>query len=608
MNCPLVCCPAAPCPRCVTAPHPTSARQASLPRRFSIGAALVGTCLGLVLWWPAPACQAANAAEPWPAPIPGFVAPEPGEHPRLLFRRDDLPALRERAQTPEGRAILDRLRQTLGGGEAMPSDHRAADAPFGDRSDPIPQPLGAYSMGHAAGFGLLYQLTGEQRYADLGRQCFEWAFEGVRDRDDRGRYGWKGSSGALRAGPTLGWYALGYDLCYDGWDEDFRRQVALAFQDYNEGSHTSLAELARGSRHHPGSNHWGMQVGGAAMALLAIMNDPGVDMDRIGPLLEQNQGAMIRNMTQGFGDGGFFAEGDGTGSMSSHIIFLPALQAWQNAGGLDFVSPRPNAGWMAKRWLFLTKFDQGTPRMWPLRGGYPHNVWDRTALSGAGYFATGFGVVPDEFKPGLLWCYNRFLLEHDTAAGAPFDTVSVYPQFTVLSYVNWPFGTEPANPADAWPRAMRDSRYGFYAWRNRWQDDDDVVISILTRGARGFMRVNGETSLHLMLPENKTGTWGQIRGFTGDFEPADDGTTVLVTGDGSSLGIDFSGKSGCDALLVMTGPGAPAGGTVVEAGGRSFSFLLIADGEPPVPTAEGDLVVIGDRTIAFDGQRLVFGP
>ncbi|MEC8942750.1 MAG: hypothetical protein VYC95_08460, partial [Verrucomicrobiota bacterium] len=46
---------------------------------------------------------------PWHVPVEGFVAPASGEHPRLLFRRGDLPALRARAGTPEGRAILKRL-------------------------------------------------------------------------------------------------------------------------------------------------------------------------------------------------------------------------------------------------------------------------------------------------------------------------------------------------------------------------------------------------------------------------------------------------------------------------------------------------------------------
>ena len=65
---------------------------------------------------------AAPAKGPWPADVPGFVKPAPGEHPRLLFRKGDIVALKAKAATPEGKAIIARLRLTLGGnGETFPT-------------------------------------------------------------------------------------------------------------------------------------------------------------------------------------------------------------------------------------------------------------------------------------------------------------------------------------------------------------------------------------------------------------------------------------------------------------------------------------------------------
>ena len=63
------------------------------------------------------------AKEPWPRDVKEHVAVKPGEHPRLLFRRSELPALRARAKTPEGRAILRRLGVLLNGrdGTSMPN-------------------------------------------------------------------------------------------------------------------------------------------------------------------------------------------------------------------------------------------------------------------------------------------------------------------------------------------------------------------------------------------------------------------------------------------------------------------------------------------------------
>lgn len=542
---------------------------------------------------------------PWPADVPGFVAPAPGEHPRLFFRKGDLPALRAKAESPEGRAIVARLRKLLDGadGNAMPKQHRPEDAPYGDRSQPVELPEGAYTMSHAAGYGLLYQLTGDRRYADLGRECFEWAWRGIRDRDAKGRYAWKDPQGALRAGVALGWYAVGYDLCCDGWDEAFRMKAAQAIQDYNEGSFQSLPELARGARHHPGSNHWGMQVGGAALALLAIKDDPGVDVKKISPLLEQNAKCMIRNMTEGFGDGGFFAEGDGTGSMSSHIVFLPALQAWRTAGGKDFISARPNAQWMALRWFAQAVSRDGTADFWPQRGGYPHNIWARGDLSGAGYFSIAFGVVEPRARAGVLGYYNRFFMAADTKAGTPCDTVSPYPHHAVLSLVNWPVGVEAIDPAKAWPLAFHDSKHQFFLIRNRYLDDNDIVITHLGANVRGFIRAPADRQIQIRALGKKFG-WGRLPGKITAFQTRDDGSTVVQTAD-DCLGVDFSGAGGLDALIALTGEhGEPK----AQLGGRTVSFLLLGKNkQPPEVRVEGDRALIGEQSVRLEQGRIVFG-
>ena len=150
------------------------------------------------------------AGPPWSVGVKNFEPPKPGEHPRLLFRRGDLPALRKKARTPEGKAIIKRLRVLLDGkaGQTMTTLFRSQDK--------TPDGPGVYTIGHAAGYGLLYQLTGDRKYAEFGRQCFEKALGGTPDRD--GRYGFRKPGGPLRAGPSVGWYAVGYDLCYDGWE------------------------------------------------------------------------------------------------------------------------------------------------------------------------------------------------------------------------------------------------------------------------------------------------------------------------------------------------------------------------------------------------------
>jgi hypothetical protein len=299
-----------------------------------------------------------------------------------------------------------------------------------------------------------------------------------------------------------------------------------------------------------------MIVGGGAMALLAIMHDPGVDMAKLNPLLEASERCMKINLTQGFGDGGFFMEGDGTGSMASHIIFLSALQAWKTAAGKDFYTPKPNAQWTNLKWFFLTALGGDPANLrasFPERGDYPHNIWTRNGLSGGNYFGIGFGVATPEQKAAMLWFYNHAgLAAADQKNGFGLDAPSAYPHHSVLSFVNWPLGVAEKNPQGIIPNAYRDSVCRFYAWRNRWQDKSDVIVSILTHPTKGNMVSKAENTLTIQTG-GKTLRWGKISGgFTGDFAPKPDGSTILTTGDGSSLAIDFSKASGADALLVMT--------------------------------------------------------
>lgn len=546
---------------------------------------------------------------PWPAPVPGHQPLQAGEHPRLFFRKAELAALRARAATPEGQAVLKRLRVLLNGGdgESMPTAMRKPDPPYGDDSTPIEQPIGALTLSHPAGFGFLYQITGERKYADLGRQCMQLILDGYRDRDGKARYSFRKPTGALRAGPSLGLVALGYDLCYDGWDPAFRKQVAAAIENYSEGKNQTLTELVQGKRHMPASNHWGMQVGGGALAVLAITGDPEVaNQKRVDGLLADSRKAMIRNVTEGFGEGGYFAEGDGCGSMASHIIYLPALQAWRISQGLDFVSPRPNARWTALKWLLLTipRADSlGNLRAcFPERGGYPHNIWARAdGLSGAGYFSIGYSAVLSGERPAFWWFYNTHLKAHDDKAGTPWDTCSPYPHHAILAFVNTPFGAPLVNPAEVMPRNVRDARHGFYAFRNRWQDENDIVISQLTRKSPDRFE-HGPDRAMVIWHHGRREEWGSIPAKADVWEPAADGSAI-IGGGGTWVGIDFSGASGAPGLLVMVG-GSP-GGQTVTAGATTVALKVLGSGAP-APKAEGDEVVVGGQRIRFRDGRLSF--
>lgn len=552
---------------------------------------------------------------PWFTAVEGFSPPAPGDHPRLLFRKSDLPALRKKMQTPEGRAILKRLCYLLEGTRGATLTTLFSDATHacvgGGHKDTTLKKPGVFTIGHVAGYGLLYQLTGDGKYAELGRQCFEKSLAGTRDSDDR--YSFRRPGGPLRAGPSLGWHAVGFDLCYDGWDSATCEQFGRAIAEYAEPSScdrentTSTLEALVGGTMTPPSNHFGMQVGGAALALLAVRGEAWVDGYRIWRLLKISEDSMIRNLRDGFGDGGFFQEGDGAGSMSSQIAFLSALQAWKTAAGQDFMgSSRPNARMIALKWIYHTIVRGGKPDFWPIRGAYAGNVWAREgSVSGAGYFAIGMGPMGDADRSAMKWYYTRFLREADAQLG-PCDTVSPYPHVAVCAFVNWPADLEARNPAEVLPHCYRDSSAHFYLWRNRWQDNNDTVISVLLTRTRGFVdKMDAKPDRALQLNTmGKHISWGTVKkGAPRHWSHSPRGTTSsLTTCDGTAFAVDFSGASGADVMLVTTGQ---ADGQTVNVDGKKLTFYFPTEKTAPGVRIQGDAAIVGKQQVSFKDGHIV---
>ncbi len=379
--------------------------------------------------------------------------------------------------------------------------------------------------------------------------------------------------------------------------------MALELQNYNPGQFCSLEDLARGARHKPSSNHWGCQIGGALLALLAIKGDPGVDAGKVDGLLQTAGKSIIRNVTEGFGD---YWEHAGPGQISSDTAFLPGVQAMKVAGGLDYITPRPNVPMVTMVRVYELLKKKGGGFHYPLRhsSSYGTQAFEREGLSRGGQIAQGFGAIPEEYRGALLWTYQN-VLEPDPSRRS-YDLLSPYAHRPILALVNWPIGEKEANPADVLPRVLHDKIQHYFVFRNRWKDENDIVVTGLW-GARG----DGVEGVMVWGLGGQT-TWGtcpkakdsQLIG------RKPDGSGVAKAGD-SCLAVDFSGASGADALLVMTGPGAggkPPSGAKIKAGNvDAFHYLLLsASGKFPEPRAEGGKLVIGNQTVALENGALVF--
>lgn len=555
---------------------------------------------------------------PWFVPVKDFKPVAAGEHPRLFFRKSDLPELRRRAATPDGQIIIKRLRELLNGsdGQSMPTIYNPARLAY-EKNNFKGKP-GAYTITSAVGFGFLYQLTSDKRYAELARQCVEKGFAGQRDQDDR--YAWVAPGGELRAGPSIAWYAAAYDLCFDAWDEAFRTEVAKAVQDYsdvkggewNNPEAITLRKMILQPRQGPGSNHFGAVIGGSGLAVLAIKGDPGTDDSLTEKYMKVIQRQIIRQLSAGWGDGGYYHEGWGASQVGTNGAFLCLLQAMKVADGHDYLNvDRTNVSYMTMvpRALMLL----GPPPVFAYRSnmgptyGSPELYSQRKGFSHGGHYAEGFGAVADQYKPGLLWVFNHIV--EPNPATRDFDMPSLYATRPMLALINWPTfsGISEANPADAMPLATRDHLYEYFVFRNRFKDEDDVVTTVLINlpdgtKPRGIMVWGMGMRLDLgEQPRNVPVT---------HYQAGQDGSGSIAAGDWA-MAIDYSRASGADALIVTNSmpPHDPqlshkAALKTVKLNGTNVTVLsLSADGRHPEIKVEGERLIAGKQVVTYQDKK-----
>lgn len=573
--------------------------------------------LHCTLFWLVPVAAQTPSTGPWPTEVAGWQKPKPGEHPRLLFRTADLPDLKKRAATPEGQAILKRLRHLL-------------DGKNGETLLPTGQPeksVGRFTIGHAAGYGLLYQLTGEKKYADFGLQCFDRMLQGEADRDSR--YSFTNANGQLRAGSSWAIAGLGYDLCYNGWSEADRKRVAMAFLNVKNGQGFNLETVVRKPKYRPSKNHTGGIMCGAAAAA-ALAGDPGTEDAKIWEeWLPDAYKNTIGMLTEGFGDHGWYSESQGPSHVSSDTGFQVWLKAAKVACGKDFITPRPNAQYVALRWVMEIVPREGRPQ-YPLRmaAGPSYGTHEFTRggdWSHGGQFGQGFGIVEDRYKPAMLWVYKNFVepAEHKLTdkdawinekgllppGEKSYDALGS-PWRAVVAFVNWPIGEEPKNPAGILPQAIEDRVHGYYCFRNQWKDANDIVVTaLLGYGPKDAYKPKfGPIVVWGLGQRYEFGSLTSAK--PAMFTARDNGSGVIAT-EGKHLAVDFSGTSGVPLLLVSIGVGEGKSDGLAQftkhmLGRQSFTIMTLTNGAHPVAKVEGDKLVIGGQTITFDGKGIVF--
>ncbi len=341
--------------------------------------------------------------------------------------------------------------------------------------------------------------------------------------------------------------------------------------------------------------------------MLAILGDPGTDTRLLQNYLAALERQIPRYLSLGWGDGGYYREGWGASRLGTQGAFLPFLQALRVAGGRDYLqSERPNAtlATLVPRCHLVL----GPPAYMPTRSNMAaafDEAMPPAAFAYGGIFSEGFGAIAERHKPALLWTYHRIA----NARGEDvFDTAGPYPHRAMLALVNWPTfaGIAEANPAEVLPLAIRDTMYEHFAFRNRFRDADDILVTLLVNQPGGTkprgILVQGLDGLRLAFGENPRAAP------VTHYAPRPDGSAELSAGT-FAMAVDYSGLAGVDALVVTHAPdpktdtGKTQGKARAQRVGDFNVLTLSASGKHPEAQATANSLTIGKRRYHLDANK-----
>jgi hypothetical protein len=367
----------------------------------------------------------------WTEPVAGFKKLETNEHPRLIFRKSDLPAIKQRLETPVGKAIMARFL------EQLPKQHAS-----NDKNQPF----------FPAGYGLAYQLTGDKAHAEKAKAILAEML-GL------------GGSQDIHYGPIAQAMAVTLDFCYDAWDPAFREKVIdnLAQRMRNLETLTGMG----GASLNPWHNHEAIRAAGAGVAAICLLGEKtsnGKEIAGLERIIHVNARSIRRffeyngNSNTGWGMEGNFYKRMTWNSGPGNVI-----QAYRTAFGGDMMRGVPGQWCLLGEWMWQPPAESIATA---------HDLGDQQS---AGLWPMGLVTVPDSMKSGARWLYDyAFGLEGSKTFGIHWAYHAGY----VL--MNYPFDVAPRPPAESLPWVGPDPVGGHWLFRKPWQGAQDSLVVLNT--------------------------------------------------------------------------------------------------------------------------------
>ena len=320
---------------------------------------------------------------------------------------------------------------------------------------------------YAQAAALVYRVTGDTAYAELAYNTLVDVHADI-DPDER----LPESGGHLLSRATVGLgFGLAYNWAYDAWTEEqrdyVRGRVHVALDAWPGFSHGNLGATR-------GSNWVAVCRGGELMMILGI-GEQSARSSRVNFLLNE----LGQHISNGHDAIGATQEGIGYTGYGG-IFLLPAIFAAHDAG-------------FDNLWNQI----QTTPRHWYKKAMYSGSF--ASVPEGGGvlehlkvFHASGVGgpntndegwaslllhSVPAEDMPHFLWWYDRHMGRLAEPTDRPDLHYETRRQGTMWALLFYPDDVTAQDPTGERPLLIT-SEQGRHFMRARWQDADDISVSI----------------------------------------------------------------------------------------------------------------------------------
>ncbi len=480
------------------------------------------------------------------------------DHPRLLFGKEDVPALRERVRREPHKGMFERLR---------------ANAEAGNwGSGPVAGDYDEIISAHRCAF--LYALTGDDAWA---RKARGWAEKRLADASVWGN--------SKKKGLTL--YIHGiflsttYDWCHGApsWDAAFSGTVSETLKKQADVIFKSGGSEQNSS---PASNWQGLRWSSAGLCMLA--GDEGFAAGDLDACFSRTSRYLAENL--GRGGSGWNCEGLGYTyyPMGNGVCPFGVAMARKDPSR-DIRKATPAAPYAL--WTVYAATVKTASGLWR-----PDFADDNPGTAAEGTMGFAFWMCPPELHPGLKWWYDRTV---GPQGDRTYDAARFGTPASILFHPGDAVVEKDPMKIDAWRELFADTKgNGMFTFRNAYAGPDDIVLQVFSKllgnrghngpdslsyricgldgqwavgGGRYGPKTNGQdvyfrsqNTVYPVDPDAKLSINGERGRVVGHRIQADGGGWVVMSAGKNNVGtsghtrrlaVDFSGRSGAAAAVVI---------------------------------------------------------